>query len=300
MPTHHGRTVVAGVDGSESALEAVRWAAREAARRKVPLRLVNAFAWPHGRHIGEPRLGDYQKIMLQAARDTVARAAEVARSAAPGIEVEEQVIVGFPVPVLESESQRAQVLVVGSRGMGGITGLLVGSVATALAARSVCPLVVVRGTRDVAEPDQRPVVVGVDGTPNSEAAIAFAFEAASARGVPLVAVHAWWDLMMDPTVAPMVDLDAFSSEEAEVLSERLAGWTAKYPDVRVERVLARDRPAHQLREQAERAQLVVVGSRGRGALASLILGSVSHALLHSAPCPVAVVRPRQDDTDERG
>lgn len=292
-----GRTVVAGVDGSDSALDAVRWAAHEAVRRRVPLRLVHAFAWPHGRHIGEPRLGDYHTIMLNAARAMVATAANVAREVEPDAEIEEQVIVGFPVPVLESESERAQVLVVGNRGLGGITGLFVGSVATTLAARSACPLVVVRGLSRAEELTTRPVVVGVDGTPNSEGAIAFAFEAAAARRVPLVAVHAWWDLLLDPTVAPMVDFDAFASEEAEVLSERLAGWTEKYPDVPVERVLARDRPAHQLVKQAERAQLVVVGTRGRGALAGLVLGSVSHALLHSSPCPVAVVRSKRDSTE---
>jgi nucleotide-binding universal stress UspA family protein len=134
------------------------------------------------------------------------------------------------------------------------------------------------------------VVVGVDGSPTSEAALAFAFEAAATRGVSLVAVHTWWDLFVDPTMAPLPDWDAIEVDEREVLAERLSGWGEKYPDVPVQRLVERDQPAHALVEQSLRAQLVVVGSRGRGNFAGLVLGSVSHAVLHRAHCPVAVVR----------
>jgi len=156
-----------------------------------------------------------------------------------------------------------------------------------LAAHAQCPVVVVRGP----EPDDpmSPIVVGVDDTPVSEAAIAFAFQAAADRGVPLIAVHTWWDTFLDQSPAVL-----FRDEEQvyaqEQLAERLAGWSEKYPQVEVSRVVTRDRPAHLLLEQSRDAQLVVVGSRGHGEFAGLVLGSVSNALVHKAGCPVAVVR----------
>ena len=291
---HHGRTVVVGVDGSESALEAVRWGAAEAARRNVTLRLVAAMAWNQDHVIGRIGLGgDYRDIMLGAARRQLAEAAVVAEEVAAARPVEQQLVVGFPVPVLREESRRAHLLVLGDRGHGGVSCLLVGSVAVAMAAQAECPVILVRREeRRAAEEGARPVVVGVDGSQISEAALAFAFGAASARGVPLVAVHAWWDLVMDPGIAALLyDWEAVETDEHEVLAERLAGWSEKYPDVRVHRVVTHDRPAHALIEESQQAQLVVVGSRGRGAAAGLLLGSVSHAVLHRASCSVAVVRP---------
>lgn len=281
----HARTVVVGVDGSESALEAVRWAAREAVHRRALIRLVCTAEWAGSGIVPVPEA--YQAV-VEDSRAFLATAATTAREVAPGIEVEEQLVIGFPIPVLRSESRRADLLVLGSRGLGGLSGLLVGSVAAALTGRALCPVVVVRG--ETFPGDTRPVVLGVDGSPLSEAAVAFAFEAAATRGVRLVAVHTWTDRLTDPTPAPMVDWDALAAEESEVLAERLAGWSAKYPDVVVERVVRRERPARALLEHAEVAQLVVVGSRGRGELTGLVLGSVSHALVQRAPCPVAVVR----------
>ena len=289
-----GRPVVAGVDGSESALEAVRWAALEADRRRAPLRLVNAFGWmTSGHHIGDPGLGvDYHEVLLKSARDEVAAAAATAMRAVPGVAIEQDVVSGYPVGVLSAESARAQLVVLGDRGLGGFTGLLIGSVAIALAAHGSCPVVVVRGaTYDGPPPLEGPVVVGIDGSPTSEAALAFAYEAAALRRVPLVAIHTWLDLLVDPAMAPLLDWDAIEADERQLLADRLAGWSEKYPDVPGERLVTRDRPAHTLVEHSERAQLVVVGSRGRGGFSGLMLGSVSHALLHHAKCPVAVVRP---------
>jgi len=286
--------VVAGVDGSECGLQAVRWAAAEAARRHRPLRLVAAHAWPAGGLVGDPGLGVDPRAVLRDVvlghLDTAAReAARVARD----VEVERVEVTGFPETVLAAESRQAEIVVVGDRGLGGFTGLLVGSVAVALAAHAGCPLVVVRGAEpDRAAPLPDPVVVGVDGSPESEAALAFAFGAADLRRVPLVAVHAWWDLVVDPTMGPLVDWAAVEADEHEVLAERLAGWAETYPDVPVRRLVVRDRPAHALVEESGRAQLVVVGSRGRGGLRGMLLGSVSQALLHHAHCPVAVVRQR--------
>jgi nucleotide-binding universal stress UspA family protein len=182
-------------------------------------------------------------------------------------------------------------VVLGDRGYGGVSGLLLGSVAAAMAAKADCPVVLVRTEEGAPVEDRtRPVVVGVDGSPVSEAALAFAFEEASMRGVPLVALHTWWDLLIDATAAPLFDWDAVESDEQQMLAERLAGWGEKYPDVHVERLVTRDRPARALVDESRRAQLVVVGSRGRGAGAALVLGSVSHAVLHKSHCSVAVVR----------
>jgi len=291
--TRPGQTVVVGVDGSEPARRALRWAAEEAVRRGLPLRVVTAFEWLRGQPIGLVGLGEnYRDIMLAATRRRLAEAVRVAEKEQPGLEVQSQLVVGFPIPVLTAEAQRAALVVIGDRGLGGVTGLLVGSVAVALAAHADCPVVVVRGEAEEPDPTA-PVVVGVDGSPTSEAALAFAFDAAAGRKVSLVAVHTWWDLLVDPTLAPLLDFDAIENDEREVLAERLAGWAEKYPDVRVQRLVTRDRPAHALVEQSLRAQLVVVGSRGRGGLSGLVLGSVSHAVLHRAHCPVAVVRPEQ-------
>lgn len=289
MDAHSGRTVVAGIDGSDSALRAVRWAAAEAARRGVPLRVVTAFDWRQNHPIGEIDLGaSYRDIMLNQARRNLADAVAAAEGAVRGIEVEQQLVVGFPIAVLTAESERAQLVVIGDRGLGGVTGLLLGSVAAGLGSHAACPLVVVRGEQ---EPDPAaPVVVGVDGSPLSEPAVAFAYEAAAARGVPLVAVHAWHEFVGDLDVAPLLDWESLETEEAEVLAERLAGWGEKYPDVPVRRVVSKDRPGHALVEQSRGAQLVVVGSRGRGSFTGLVLGSVSHAVLYRSLCPVAVVR----------
>jgi nucleotide-binding universal stress UspA family protein len=254
---------------------------------------VSAFAWAADHVVGHAGLGErYREILLERTRAHVAAAAAVAEQDSHGIEVEQQVVVGFPIGVLGAEARHAQLVVVGDRGLNRVEGLLVGSVAVALAAHAACPVVVVRGTeRGPSEAASLPVVVGVDGSPTSEAAIAFAYEAAAARRVGLVAVHTWWELAVDPALAPLLDWDAIETDERQLLAERLAGWGEKYPDVRVERVVTRDRPARSLLEQAARAQLVVVGSRGQGELAGLFLGSVSNALVHRASCPVAVVRP---------
>jgi nucleotide-binding universal stress UspA family protein len=296
------RAVVAGVDGSECGLQAVRWAAAEALRRQLPVRLVAAHAWPSGGLVGDPGLGvDYRAVLRDVVLGHLATAAADARQVAPELDIEQVEVTGYPVPVLLGESAHAEIVVLGDRGLGGFTGLLIGSVAVEVTAHASCPVIVVRGSEpDRTGPRPEPVVVGVDGSPTSEAATAFAFEAASLRRVPLVAVHVWRDVLVDATMAPLLDWNVIDSDEREVLAERLAGWTEKYPDVPVRRLVARDRPARALVEESGRAQLVVVGSRGRGGFHGLLLGSVSQALLHNAHCPVAVVRsPRGDEPPAR-
>lgn len=293
-----GGPVVVGIDESDSAREAVRFAAAEAQRRHATLRIVLAFSLsdPVG---GFDRAGigeHYRESAVQGAEAALDAAEAVAREVAPDIQVEKDLRAGFPVPVLLDESERARTVVLGSRGLGGFAGLLIGSVAVALASRGQSPVVVVRevpSAPGAVEETPLPVVVGVDGSPTSEAAVAFAYEEAALRGAPLLAVHTWTDYAIEPTIATMIDWNAIEDDERLVLGERLAGWSAKYPDVEVSRVVVRDRPAHALVEQSKNAQLVVVGSRGRGGAAGLFLGSVSHGVLHHAHCPVAIVRPEK-------
>ena len=282
------RPVVVGVDGSASAYRAVEWAAGEAHRRGVGLRLVRAFSWTTADH-PTGWVGRYRDEMLDVSRRQVARAVRVAADTRSDVEAESQVEIGAPIEVLSSEARRAQLLVLGDRGLGEVAGLVLGSVAVSLAASGACPVVVVRGERAGAD---GPVVVGVDGSPVSEAALAFAFDAAAARGVDLVAVHAWSPTAIDEELASLVEWDA--SAESAVLAERLAGWGQKYPQVAVRRTVVRDGAVRALVMASAGAQLVVVGSRGRGNAAGLLLGSVSHGVLHGAHCPVAVVRPGTD------
>jgi nucleotide-binding universal stress UspA family protein len=292
------RPVVVGVDGSPDAMRAVRWAAAEATRRKAPLRLVHAFAWTTDPDIAHPAITDPDwRALHEQATGFVSAAAAAAQEEFAGLTTEQKIVEGFPRAVLGAQARQAQAVVVGDRGRSRIQGMLVGSVTAALAAHADSPVVVVRGTeRDDAATASLPVVVGVDGSHTSEAAIAFAYEAAAIRGVSLVAVHTWLDTVSTPEMAALIDWDALQSAEGELLSAQLDGWAAKYPDVELRRVVERDSPTHVLLREAQHAQLVVVGSRGRGDFAGLFLGSVSNALVHRAPCPVAVVR---SDTTHR-
>ena len=287
------RTVVVGVDGSDSALRAVRWGAAEAARRQSPLRLVIAFGWMVHHVPARPGIeGSYRDTLLARAREQLAEAAHVAEREGAGVEIEQQLIVGGPVQVLAAEADRAQLMVVGDRGLTGVEGLLVGSVAIGLAAHASCPVVVVRGDqREPSDASSLPVLVGVDGSSASDAAVGFAFEAAAARKVSLVALHTWSDMVYDPSLlAVEIDWHGVEAEERRVLTEHVDSWRDKFPDVAVELRVRRDQPAHSLLAAAARAQLVVVGSRGHGQFVGMVLGSVSNALVHRAPCPVAVVR----------
>jgi len=290
------RPVVVGVDGSGSAYRAVEWAAAEAARRGAELRLVRAFSWTTSeRPVRDGgRVAQYRDELLKFARSQVARAARIAADVRPEVETTTQVAVGAPIEVLGSEARRAQLLVLGDRGLGGLAGLLLGSVAVGLAAHGACPVVIVRGERAGAGNDESPVVVGIDDSPISEAALAFAFDAAAARGVGLVVVHAWSPTAIDDALAPVMDWDAATAEEDALLAERLAGWEQKHPEVAVRRTVVRNGAVRSLVAASREAQLVVVGSRGRGNATGLLLGSVSHGVLHASHCPVAIVRPGTD------
>jgi nucleotide-binding universal stress UspA family protein len=287
--------VVVGVDGSQSALHAVRWAAQEASRRNAPLRLVHVCHLTPVRHPTRiPPPPEYHTALLEQGRHWLNEATRAARRAVPEVVVIADLHDGVTGEVLVTESKAAQLLVLGSRGLGGLGSLLLGSVAVTVSAHAHCPVVVTQAGRgDQAPPESGHIVVGVDGSELSDAAMTFACEAADARGVPLLAVHTWFDIDVSGVWAvPLssIDWNWLQAEEERQLAERVSLWQAKYPHVDIQPLAIRARPSHALLEHAAGAQLVVVGSRGRGALAGLGLGSVSQAVLHHAECPVAVVR----------
>jgi nucleotide-binding universal stress UspA family protein len=290
--TQAGLPIVVGVDGSDSALDAARWAAGEAARRRVPLRLVSVLHVPVASgYVGDVGLGADLVDGLQAESERVlAQARSEVAARQPDVDVSTAVLVGPPIPTLVEQSRSARLMVVGSRGLGGFRGMLVGSAAVALASRGDCPVAVVRGG---GRPNG-PVVVGVDGSPASEAAVALAFEEASLRGAELVAVHTWLEHASDAAyvaaVEPVLDWEPLAERGMEALAERLAGWAEKYPDVTVTRRVTRGRPIVNLLAAAAEAQLMLVGSRGRGAFAGVVLGSTSQALVYHVPCPLIVAR----------
>lgn len=285
--------VVVGVDGSPSSLDAVERAVQAAAARGVELRVVNAFTWPPALPLAAESLayGPAEQALRDVADEVLEEALDRARNTSPDTHVTGQVIDGDPLNVLISEARSAALVVVGSRGLSGLAGLLVGSVAPRLAARCPCPVLVMRG-----EPRQEGnVVVGVDGSPAGRSATDAAFTEASLRGAELLALHAWTEWKI-PLTAPEESSQPYAMEPGElrareerVLAEALAGLREQYPDVRVEERTVRGRVRETLLEAAEYAQLLVVGTRGRGGFRGLLLGSVSQAALHHAPCSVLVV-----------
>jgi nucleotide-binding universal stress UspA family protein len=285
--SEHGRgPVVVGVDASESALRAVRFAAEEARLRAASLRIVHAVRFSTRtapRRIGEL---DVPRLLRDDAQGIVEWAAAAATTAGAG-DVSTAVVDGDPVHVLREESSGAQLVVVGGRGAGGLAGLVLGSTASGIAGSAHCPVLVLPDERTVTVAGRRSVVVGADGDPADEPVLAFAFAAAAARGTDLLAVHAWQDVVLEAairTTGPLVDWAGVQAEEQRVLSEALAGWSEKEPDVGVREVVVRDRPARALVAAAMTAELLVVGHHARR-----VLGSTTHGVLHRATCPVAVV-----------
>jgi nucleotide-binding universal stress UspA family protein len=290
------RSVVVGVDGSDASLRAVEVAATEARLRRLPLRVVHAFIWPElGVPLGPSPYGPPEGGLQHDAERLLAAAVERARRVAPGVDVDGELVTGGAGAVLVEESRGAAIVVTGDRGLGGFTGLLVGSVAVQLAAHAHCPVLVVRGRP---EPDG-PVVLGVDGSPEGRPAVVSAFEEASLRGAELVAVHAWLQpvpLQVGAVLPVLYDVDKVQAEEARLLAEAIAGCREPYPDVVVHEELVHASPRQHLVERSATAQLLVVGTRGLGGFGGLLLGSVSQAALHHAECPVLVVPSREPGT----
>lgn len=292
--THNlaGAPIVAGVDGSESATHAALWAAEEALTRSMPLLLVHAVPVPAGAYAG--RFGidvGFLNGLETQGRDALAQVhAQITRKH-PGLTVSTKLFSGDVVGNLIELSREARMVVLGSRGLGQVSGILAGSTAVALVAHGKCPVAVIR---DQSPPASGPVVLGVDGTRASATAVELAFEEAAIREVELIAVHTWTEFVSDLTYAYArqfeMDWEQIEQHEQELLSESLAGWQQKYPEVPVRRIVIRDRPVRQLLEHAQHAQLLVVGSRGHGGFAGMLLGSTSQALIYHALCPLLVAR----------
>ncbi|MDO3705646.1 universal stress protein [Micromonospora sp. C28SCA-DRY-2] len=290
MNSANGAAVVVGVDGSQPALRAVRLAAAEADRRDRPLRIVHGFIWPllHV-PVQPPAGGPPGSGLRQQAERLVAEAVAEAEAAVPGLRVSGEIIDGEAAAVLLGESPAAAMIVLGDRGLGGFSALVVGSVAVQVASYADCPVLVARGS-DRAD---GPVVVGVDGSETSRLAAEFAVEEASVRGAEVLALHAYRHPVstgpgdMQPLVYDDTEL---RSDEQRLVAEVTSGLAERWPDVPIARRTVRGRPAAVLNDASRQAQLVVVGRQGRGEFTGLLLGSVSQAVLHHADCPVAVIR----------
>lgn len=283
--------LVSGVDGSESSLRAVDWAADEAALRGLSLRLVYASRWEQyegaalARSLGRPS----ERALAGRIVET---AAERVRRRRPDVDVSAEVTPEDAVTALLHEGHNAEALITGERGRGGLTGLLLGSVSLAVAARAPCPVVVVRGDRAGIEGVHGRILVGVGEPGEASAAVRFAFREAGARGCELDAVRAWRCPSHDRADHPRTVDEPhlyYKERAATLIDEAVAETVRENPTVRLHSATVEGKAARVLVQRSAAADLVVVGAhRHRGRL-GLQLGRVAHALLHHADCPVAVV-----------
>ncbi|MEO7269815.1 MAG: universal stress protein [Knoellia sp.] len=283
------RPVVVGYDSSRDGDAAFEWARQEAERRDAPLALLVArgvmYAAAPGLGATPPWPEGITGELVQEARDYAAKRASAAR-----VRVDSSL--GSPAAVLVDASVHADLVVVGRHPHTAVGEAFWGSTSTQVVAHASCPVVVV--DRPIPDNSAAPIVVAVDGSDAGRAALEFAFRRAATTGSPLVCVHAWWvDVPGHLMVAYMNDdmIAKIESEARAVLDESLAPWIEKFPDVVVRKVLHRRYAVPAVLAEAGDSQLIVVGSRGHGGFAGLLLGSVSQELLHSSdrPCPLAVV-----------
>jgi nucleotide-binding universal stress UspA family protein len=282
--------VLVGVDGSEPSLRAAEWAAADAAA--AGLSVTVCYVSDVSPLADVPLSQDVRRAARAYGHRMVDRALLRIRNRAP-VDATGEFVNGNPAAELIRRAAGAEQVVVGSRGTGGFERLVLGSVGAEVAAHAPCPVVVVRGDRD----DRREVAVGVDGSDRSHHALEYAFQYAARHGGRVHAIHAIHAvhdraalLPMPPVsardrVAPNQDITA-----RELLADAVAPWALKYPGVEVEITVVEASAAWALVQASKGAALVVVGSRGHGGFAGLLLGSVSQALLRHADCPVAVVR----------
>jgi nucleotide-binding universal stress UspA family protein len=300
------RGVVVGYDGSASAEAAVDWAAAEARRRGVSLTVLHALDTVD---LAGLRLSSFSTQPAEGdAEEITARGAARARGDGEGLEVlEDTRVANVPASLIEA-SLTADLIVVGRRGHGEVRSALLGSVAFTVASHAECPVVVVRGDHGLPGPN-RAVVVAVDHWPGGEPQVEFAADAAASAGAPLVVVTAYRLVPAEVRAPRELWKEESGGEPREVrLGEGAADQAAdgallhargRHPGLDVRAQIAEGAPAEVLDGQAEAAALLVVGHRGAGGFPGLRLGSVARAVLHQAPCPVAVVRPRTAGTAER-
>jgi len=285
--------IVVGIDGSTTDEATLAWALAEAESSRRDLRVVYAFLWPASLGAasleGRPLISDPQDLASSRtiADQVVAHALDQLKSGQTSVSITGEAIEGSAVTVLRDESARASLLVLGSR-QAGTLGSVLGSVSAAVAARAHCPTVVLRGPGGLA--GERPaVVVGIDGhdLDAAQTLLAFGFDYASRHGAPLRAVLCW---RRDPLVVTGWRMSSTPPERVEPwLGEALAGWRDRYPDVEVHHLAIREHATAGLVTESLSQELLVVGTRGRHAIAGTLLGSVSQGVLHHAFCPVAVV-----------
>ncbi|MGQ4615973.1 universal stress protein [Nocardia sp. R7R-8] len=309
---HHLATskVVVGVDGSDGSWTAVRWAAQFAAERGRELEILHGMelvgtGWALGGYaVAVPPVVDAAR---EHGKDVVTRAERVARSTVPGLRVSARATTDTGRQLLLERSADAYAVVIGATGNAGTLTHL-GSTLLAVTAHAQGTVIVVRTDPDAGDTTHAsgPVVVGVDGSPVGEAAIAAAFTEAAERGAELVAVHVWsdWDSGRFAGHTTLSELELDNVQRA-ILAERLAGWQEKFPEVHVAKKVEVSAPAPHLLSWSKVARLLVVGSRGRGGFAGMLLGSTTNALVQHASCPVMVVHPHDEhrgrqDSGDRG
>lgn len=288
--------IVVGTDGSRASYGAVAYAARTAASRDAGLLVVSTYDRPALLATGSrltPRQSALESINVESDA-IVERAVGIGRDTAPGIEVDGLSVEGHAAETMVEYSKEARIVVLGSRGLGGFEGMLLGSVSAAVARYSSCPVIVTR--EETADLDAAgPVVVGIDGSETSVNATDWAFSEAAHRKAMLVAAHTWVR-PVPPLSADGIDVSEggwqqFEDEQLAMLSRLLDGPRSTFPQVEVKREVSQGRAVDTLIDLARDAQLLVVGTRGLGGFRGMLLGSTSRALLHAAPCPVMVVRP---------
>ncbi|MCZ3386442.1 MAG: universal stress protein [Actinomycetia bacterium] len=288
--------VAVGIDGSEQAFNAATWALEAATLRHTTLDVVHSWAvplppivlghtpvWP-----ADDRIRDAARVVLD---DAVTRL----QTTASDTTINGVLYPGNPSAALLDAAERAALVVVGSSGLDRVAEFILGSVTQQIVTHAACPVAVVPSYADIEPgPAAGRVVVGIDGSELSVDATRLAFEEASLRRVGLTLLHAWNAPSYDTAGVVMPDtllLEAAHSDELRAMAETVAGLAATYPDVEVNQLLRQGRPAKVLADASRGATLVVVGSRGHGGFASMLLGSTSRSLLHHARCPVLVVRP---------
>lgn len=291
-PTADNAPIVVGVDNSEHAQLAVRWAVDTAARMGRTLRVVGVYEPQTAGYAASAWVytGDLVEIIRKTAEDAVDSAVKLVHGCDPDVQVSGHVVAGSAAAVLTEESAHAAMVVVGSRGLGSLRGVLAGSVSITVAAHAACPVAVITHP---AEQASAHVVVGIDGSSSSRAALAIAFEQAALRDARLTVVHTWTDF--DTDALDTMDLTADMLRKTrrhavEVVSEELTDHRLAYPAVTVDTIISPDGPAHQILTAASDTQLVVLGSRGRGGFTGLLLGSVSQSVLHHSSCPTLIVK----------
>lgn len=286
--------LVVGTDGSDHSLDAVDWAADEAAPHGVPLRVVYASLWERY-EAGLPSSTVVRSSGEILAEHIVSSAAERAGKRQPGLSVTSAVLPYDPASALIAESEHAFAVAVGQRGRGEIAALLLGSVGLATAARARCPVFVVRGGERQRQGVYRWITVAVSDDGQSHAAVEFAVQEAAVRGAGVEAVHAWrW--AQPPELEPGAGEGSAGERlrrAQQVLEDALRGPTARHPEVEVRRSAVEGSARKVLLDSAVASDLLVVGARRRSGGFGLQLGRVNHTMLHHAPCPVAVV-PQRD------